>query len=164
MGPSGRRQLVGEAGKGKFNWHFGISCKPWISGIPHVRILSRIIFSENGFTALDDVRYMHRLRRSVPKGWRNERWRDLLLAFLFWLSKGERQVFLETGSFSGIKLEVPPIRMVCPVSIQQKYPEASEEIDIESDDPVFSVGFDEYDEEEEKVETEPPFEAGERTS
>lgn len=144
-GPSGRRNLVGEVtvGASKYRWHFGASGRPWISDNSHVRIVSRVIFSADGITALDDPKYMHRLRRSVPKSWRNARWRDMLLAFLFWFSKGERYVCLEMGSASVIKLEVPPISMVCPVSVSQEDVEASEEIDREADDPVFAVGFEE---------------------
>ena len=144
-GPSGRRNLVGEVtvGATKYKWHFGLSGKPWISRNPHVRIVSRVLFSTDGLTALDDVKYIHRLRRSVPKSWRNARWRDMLLAFLFWFSKGERYVCLETGSVSVIKLEVPPISMICPVSVSNEDAEISEDVDREADDPVFAVGFDE---------------------
>jgi hypothetical protein len=67
----------------------------------------------------------------------------MLLAFLFWLSKGERYVCLEMGSVSVIKLEVPPISMICPVSVSQEDTDVSEEVDREADDPVFAVGFDE---------------------
>lgn len=146
QGPSGRRHLVGEVtvGGSKYKWHFGASGRPWVSDTSsYVRIVSRVIFSGDGITALDDPKYMHRLRRSVPKSWRNPRWRDMLLAFLFWFSKGERYIHLETGSTSGVKLEVPPISMICPISVSQEDVELSEDIDSEADDPVFAVGFDE---------------------
>jgi hypothetical protein len=150
QGPSGRRNLVGEVtvGGSKYKWHFGASGRAWVSDTSsYVRIVSRIIFSGDGITALDDPKYMHRLRRTVPKSWRNPRWRDMLLAFLFWFSKGERYVYLQTGSTSGIKLEVPPISMICPISVSQEDIELSEDdVDREADDPVFAVGFEEEDE------------------
>lgn len=144
-GPSGRRQLVGEVTKGpvKYKWHFGVSCKPWLSPIPHVRLLPRILFSEDGFTPLDDVKYMHRLRRSVPRSWRNERWRDLLLAFVFWCAKGENHIEVKTGSDSFLKLAAPPVSMACPVSIREEGVAVDEDVDIEADDPVFGAGYDE---------------------
>ena len=147
-GPSGRRQLAGDttSGKTKLKWHFGVSGKPWISREPYIRIMPRILFTEDGLRAIEDVKRMHRLRRSVPKSWRNERWRDMLLAFLFWLSKGENYVFLETGSSSGIKIEVPPLTMISPVSVSHDQGEEPEE--IEADDPVFARDFDELFEEE----------------
>lgn len=143
-GPSGRRQLVGEVTSGltKLKWHFGVSGKPWIGHDPYIRILPRILFSEDGFRPIEDVKRMHRLRRSVTKSWRNERWRDMLLAFLFWFSEGERQILLETGSSSGIKVKVPPITMVSPVSVTHENDEEPE--DIETDDPVFEGDFDEF--------------------
>ena len=67
----------------------------------------------------------------------------MLLAFLFWFSKGERYIHLETGSTSGVKLEVPPISMICPISVSQEDMELSEDVDSEADDPVFAVGFEE---------------------
>lgn len=145
QGPSGRRHLVGEVkvGASKYKWHFGVSGRPWVSDTSYVRIMSRVIFSGDGITALDDQKYMHRLRRTVPKSWRNPRWRDMLLAFLFWFSKGGRSVCLETGSTSVIKLEVPPISMICPISVSQEDIELSEDTDREADDPVFAVGFEE---------------------
>ena len=146
-GASGRRQLVGEttSGQTKIKWHFGVSGKPWISPEPHIRILPRILFTEDGLHAIDDAKRMHRLRRSVPKSWRNERWRDMLLAFLFWLSNGENYVFLETGVSSGIKIEVPPITMISPISVSHDNSEEPEEIEV--DDPVFEGNFDEFVEE-----------------
>ncbi len=145
---SGRRQLVGEttSGQTSIKWHFGVSCKPWISPESHIRILPRILFTKDGLHAIEDAKRMHRLRRSVPKSWRNERWRDMLLAFLFWLSKGEDHVFLKTGSSSGIKIEVPPITMISPVSVIHDKSEEPEKIEI--DDPVFEGNFDEFAEED----------------
>ncbi|CUQ67968.1 toll/interleukin-1 receptor domain-containing protein [Candidatus Nitrospira inopinata] len=149
-GPSGRRNLTGEVTSGtrKHKWHYGISVKPRVSDNPHVKIISRVIFSEDGLMALDDAKAMHRLRRSVPKSWRNDRWRDMLLAFLYWLGKGERHIVFSTGSSSGIKVEVPPISMVCPVSIKAEETGMTEYIDAEADDPVFAASFDDEDTEE----------------
>lgn len=151
-GPSGRRQLVGEVTKGmvKYNWHFGVSCKPWLSPMPHIRLLPRIVFSEDGLTPLDDVEHMHRLRRSVPRFWRNERWRDLLLAFVFWWAKGERHIAVQTGSNSFLKLAVPPVCMACPVSVKGEGLTVDEDVDIEADDPVFGTRYDELDEDDEE--------------
>jgi hypothetical protein len=142
-GPSGRRQLVGEITSGltKLRWHFGISGKPWIGRDSYIRFLPRILFTEDGFRPIEDVKRMHRLRRSVTKSWRNERWRDMLLAFLYWLSKGERHVLFETGSSSTMKVEVPPITMISPVSVIHDRDAEPEEAEI--GDPVFEGDFDE---------------------
>ncbi|UVT18057.1 MAG: toll/interleukin-1 receptor domain-containing protein (plasmid) [Nitrospira sp.] len=150
-GPSGRRQLVGDASVGvsKYKWHFGISAKIWIGETPHVKLIPRIILSEDGSTALDDAKRMNRLRRSVTKSWRNPRWRDMLLALLFWLAKGERCIWLETGSESGLSLEVPPMSMTSGVSIFEGEGETTgtEEVEVESDDPAFVEEYEDYEEE-----------------
>ena len=148
-GPSGRRQLVGDASVGvsKYKWHFGISAKVWIGETPHVKLIPRIILSEDGSTALDDAKRMNRLRRSVTKSWRNPRWRDMLLAFLFWLAKGERCIRLETGSESGLSLKVPPMSMISGVSIFEGEGETTEEVEAESDDPAFVEEYEDYEEE-----------------
>ena len=156
-GPSGRRKLTGEVTSGirKLKWHYGISVKPRVIDNPHVKIVSRVIFSENGLIALDDAKAMHRLRRSITKSWRNDRWRDMLLAFLYWLAKGERHIVFSTGSSSGIKVEVPPISMECPVSIKAEETGLVEDLDAEADDPVFGTSFDDEDPEDDETVIEP---------
>lgn len=148
-GPSGRRQLAGDASVGisKYKWHFGVSAKVWIGETPHVKLIPRIILSEDGNTALDDAKRMNRLRRSVTKSWRNPRWRDMLLAFSFWLAKGERCIRVETGSESGFSLEVPPLSMTSTVSIFEGETEIGEETEGESDDPAFMEEHEDYEEE-----------------
>lgn len=148
-GPSGRRQLAGDTrvGVSKYKWHFGISAKVWIGDTSHVKIIPRIILSEDGSTALDDAKRMNRLRRSVTKSWRNPRWRDMLLAFLFWLAKGEHFIRLETGSESGLSLEVPPMSMTSTVSIFEGETEIGEEMEVESDDPALMEEYEDYEEE-----------------
>ena len=50
------------------------------------------MFTEDGVTPIDSAKRMHRLRRSFAKSWRNAKWRDMLLAFLHWLSDGDREL------------------------------------------------------------------------
>jgi hypothetical protein len=142
-GPSGRRQLVGEVASGqtKLRWHFGVSGKPWIGRDSYIKFLPRILFTEDGLRPIEDVKRTHRLRRSVPKSWRNARWRDMLLSFLYWFSKGGNHVSLEAGSLSSLKIEVPPITMISPVSVIHDEDREPEETEI--GDPVFEGEFDE---------------------
>jgi hypothetical protein len=46
------------------------------------------------------------MRKSFAKGWRNARWRDMLLAFLFWLSDGESVIRLPLHSMDDLLVEV----------------------------------------------------------
>lgn len=73
----------------------------------------------------------------------------MLLALLFWLAKGERCIWLETGSESGLSLEVPPMSMTSGVSIFEGEGETTgtEEVEVESDDPAFVEEYEDYEEE-----------------
>jgi len=139
---------LGESEKKKVRWHFGISHKPWFSPFAHIRVLPRVLFSEDGKTLIPDVKKLHRLRRSIPKSWRNEKWRDMLLAFLFWLSDGKNVIKLEMGSNAVIKVDVPPVVLTSPVSIKLDE-EKTESEDEESDDPVLGYDNNEYEDDEE---------------
>lgn len=108
-GPSGSRQIVGRSDKRGFNWHFGVSC--WARTVPvrHIRIAGRVIFTSDGSNPLGDARRLHRLRRSFCKSWRNDKWRDLLLAFWFWLSGGADFVDVPMGEGAVMRLKQPPM-------------------------------------------------------
>jgi len=125
------------------HWHLALSAKVWFGAEPHVRVLPRIVFTTDGKSVLDDVRAAHRLRRSVARNWRNDKWRDMLLAFLFWLSDGGTALRVPLASTSFLELDVPPVRMSAPVSIlAQGDATESEEVDPESGDVVFEVSED----------------------
>lgn len=115
-GVRGSRVLRGISEKRNVQWHFGVTSQ-YRSGLdPYFRLRTRLLFSEDGKTALPGKR-THRMRRSFAKGWRNARWRDMLLAFLFWLSDGESLIRLPLASGSEIKVELPPLMFVSPVSV-----------------------------------------------
>ena len=112
---AGRRQLQGESGVRKVRWHFGVSPRVRLHP-PHVRFAMRLIFTSDGQTPLGDEKRMHRLRRSFAKSWRNDRWREMLLAFLSWLGDGATTVEIPLGGPS-VTLELPPLSWSSPVSV-----------------------------------------------
>jgi hypothetical protein len=59
------------------------------------------------------------MRKSFAKGWRNARWRDMLLAFLFWLSNGESLIRLPLHPTDDLLVEVPPLMFVSPIGISE---------------------------------------------
>ena len=67
---AGLRQIQGVSAKRQMNWHFGVSVAARTAPFRHVRILSRLIFTEDGHKPFDDPAKMHRLRRSFAKTWR----------------------------------------------------------------------------------------------
>ena len=104
----GRRQLVGRSEKRGFHWHYGVSCWARSGPIRHVRVAGRVIFTSNGHELIGGARRVHRMRRTFCKGWRNDKWRDLLLAFWHWLADGADFVDITLGEGAVMRLSLPP--------------------------------------------------------
>jgi hypothetical protein len=130
----GSRQLRGFSTKRKMHWHFGVSASYRGGPIRHIRIKSRLVFSEDALTPLSSKPRMHRLRRSFAKGWRNARWRDMLLTFLFWLSGGQSVVSVPMGPEEHLLIELPPIAYMSPVGIME---DAAAQTDLDDPDVEF---------------------------
>lgn len=113
----GRRKIVGYSPSRNLYWHYGISPKPFLFPFPHVRVIHRVVFSRDGLTPIDNPLYMHRLRRSYTKSWRNSKWRDMQLAFLHWISAGEMQIPIPVASDVSIRIRIPPLVYTAPVSV-----------------------------------------------
>jgi hypothetical protein len=141
---SGLRQIQGVSAKRRMNWHFGVSVAVRTAPLRHVRIISRLIFTEDGQNPFEDTAKMHRLRRSFAKTWRNARWRDMLLAFLHWLADGGGEWRVPVTSDQALVLKLPPVTWVAPVSM----PIDAETSEIDDDDPSDDDEVDEFEEEE----------------
>jgi TIR domain len=144
----GSRLLQGKSLKRGVQWHFAVS--PSYQAFPtrHICFRSRLIFTTDGETPIQSSGRMHQLRRSFAKGWRNARWRDMLLAFLYWLSEGSNMLWIPVSAEDSIELRLPPMFFCSPVGI----PAATESQELDEDDPTPDLeegGFDEDSEEEE---------------
>lgn len=132
---SGRRQIIGQSGKRKAHWHYAIGVELRTSPVHHVRVKGRLIFSENGLDAIGDVKRMHRLRRTFARSWRNARWRDMMIAFLWWLGEGRDELVVPVSYGQGLVLALPPVQFTCPVSVVHFGEEP-----LDEDDPDIDVG------------------------
>ena len=128
---AGQRQIQGISEKRRVHWHFGVSLSVRFSPFAYVCLTSRLIFSENGNDPLEDPRRMHRLRRSFTKAWRNARWRDMMLAFLAWVSGNAARIEVRLGKAQLLVLQLPPISFTSPISIA-----AADDVDEDDDDPA----------------------------
>jgi TIR domain len=108
-GPSGSRQIVGRSNKRGFHWHYGVTCWARTAPLRHVRVVGRVVFTSDGHSPLGDAKRLHRLRRSFCRSWRNDKWRDLLLAFWFWLADGAAFVDVPMGGQAMLRLKLPPM-------------------------------------------------------
>lgn len=141
---AGLRQIQGVSAKRQMNWHFGVSVAARTAPFRHVRILSRLIFTQDGQKPFDDPAKMHRLRRSFAKTWRNPRWRDMLLAFLHWLAGGGDVLNAPVSGDEALVLKLPPVSWMAPVSI----PTEADPVEDDDDDPSDDDDIDEYEAEE----------------
>lgn len=126
----GSRQIIGHSPKRNIHWHYAVSAQLRTSPFHHYRIAARLIFSNNGLDAIEDVHKSHRLRRSFAKGWRNARWRDMLCAYLWWLAEGRGTLNIPVGLAQKLTVGVPPMQFGCPVSVIE-----SGQVSDDDDDP-----------------------------
>ena len=85
--------------------------------------------------AIKDARKAHRLRRSFAKTWRNARWRDMMLAFLWWIADGKDALALPVANERTIVLSIPPASFSSPVSVLHDSEDPPDEDDPDIDDP-----------------------------
>ena len=102
-----RKGLVGDL-KNVGKWHFAISAKPTLFPILGFSLKSHLIFTENGFKAIEDKERMHALRRAKGKRFFNEEWRDLELAFIQGLINSENEISIKIASDKYFKLKLFP--------------------------------------------------------
>jgi hypothetical protein len=149
-GPSGRRKLVGRSIKRRFYWHYGVSCWANNAPVPHMRVAGHVIFTSDGHSVIsDEARRLHRLRRSFCKSWRNDKWRDLLLAFWHWLSDGALATEIPMGEGVALQLRLPPIMWEAPFGIETA--EDQERIDVDGDDEDEQEDGEDFQEDDEVI-------------
>lgn len=131
----GRRQIVGKSDKRAVFWHYALSCQSRTTPVRHARVSASLIFSDNGMDAIKDARKAHRLRRSFAKTWRNARWRDMMLAFLWWIADGKDALALPVANERTIVLSIPPASFSSPISVLHDSEDPPDEDDPDIDDP-----------------------------
>jgi hypothetical protein len=151
-GIKGLRMVRGFSKKRQVHWHYGFS--PQVATWPeqHIKLRGNLVFTENGETAIDDVKKMHRLRRSFTKSWRNARWRDMMLALLYWITEGAESLVIPFGEEKGAVLAIPPLTFTSPVSMPVQNEEADPEDEDDPDDEEGPFTDDELDDITEEVE------------
>jgi hypothetical protein len=132
----GRRQLVGRSEKRGFHWHYGVSCWARSGPVRHVRVTGRVIFTSNGHDLIGDARRVHRMRRTFCKAWRNDKWRDLLLAFWHWLADGAEFVDIPLGEGASMRLGLPPISFTAPFGVSSLTDAVVSDEDDEDDELI----------------------------
>lgn len=113
--------------KYKRHWHFGVEVVPLLYPTPVFVMKSHVVFTLDGKQVLGDAKTQHRSRRSQCKGWWNDKWRDLTLAAITWLSKGENSIGIKMNSTETTSISNQPITQMANVGYQDDEVRLSEE-------------------------------------
>lgn len=135
-GIKGTRALNGYSVKNSVYWHYAPEFYPQIGKRLSFSVSPHVIFSEDGRTPLDDVARAHRLRRRFCKNWWQDRWRDLMLAYLTRLSGDSGAIAVALGPSAFITISTDPDQFIAPVtaSAPTSEPVADEPEDIAVED------------------------------
>jgi hypothetical protein len=101
-------------------WQFGVTALPAVWPFWHFKLKARALFAADNGTpeglAIDDLRKMHKLRRSICKGWRNKQWHGRMLAFLELISGDSAYIRLQLSGENDLVLDAAPVLFSSPVS------------------------------------------------
>ncbi len=129
-----RSSMLRNVAKGHI-WQFGVTALPAFWPFWHFKLKSRVLFAtDNGTQAglpIDEPKKLHRLRRTICKGWRNKQWYGRMLAFLELISNESAYIRLRLSAGSDLLLEASPILFSSPVGTT--LPNVLDEDDEESD-------------------------------
>lgn len=103
LGIEHSKVLVGQSPKRGVFWHFGIEARPSIAD-GALRLVPHVLFSENGRTPIPAIDKQVALRRGFCRSWWNARWRDLLIAMVNHLARGESQIRLPVSKTDAISV------------------------------------------------------------
>jgi hypothetical protein len=140
-----RKQIVGWSDRRQAFWHLALELRPVLGRTPRMIARTHVAFTNDGKTLLSDKNKLHALRRRFCKNWWNDRWRDLLLAFLAWLSDGHENINLNLGTCSQAVLEKHPLMFVSPISISDDFDPLTDDASDEGEwIDALDEGEDEY--------------------
>jgi len=131
----GLRQIMGQSEKRNVFWHYGLNAQTRDYPKPHIRLSPRLLFSANGMDIIDDPKKAHRLRRSFAASWRNARWRDMLLAYLWWVSGGTNEIAFPVSPTENLVASLPPFLPVAKFGVHE-----AGDVDVDEDDPDIDYG------------------------
>lgn len=114
-----RSSMLRNVAKGHI-WQFGVTALPAVWPFWHFKLKARVLFATDNSTptglAIDDPKKMHKLRRSVCKGWRNKQWHGRMLAFLELISGDSAYIRLRLSAEHDLVLDAAPVLFSSPVS------------------------------------------------
>lgn len=98
------------------HWHFGLEAMPVLYPSPALALKSHVVFTLDGKTITGDAKSQHRARRSQCKDWWNDKWRDLTLAAVTYLTQGATTLSLPVSPETKLVMQWRPIKCESPRS------------------------------------------------
>jgi hypothetical protein len=142
-GKKRRKSLVGWSERRKVFWHFAVEARPVLGAHPRFVLRQHIIFTADGSTPLVSKDRMHTLRRRFCKSWWNDRWRDMLIAFVTWLGPSAG---LNLGGDTVLGLDDQLFSLWSPLSLEddanvsvESTDEIAEDDELSTDDDAFDL-------------------------
>lgn len=119
VGPTGKpgsRALLGFSPKRNVYWHFAPEMVPSVGKKLRYALVAHVIFSEDGVSPISEAARAHRLRRSFCRSWWQDRWRDLMLAYLAYVSDGRESIALPLSESRDLVVSMKPMVLTSPVT------------------------------------------------
>lgn len=114
-----RSSMLRNIAKGHI-WQYGVTALPATWPFWHLKLKARVLFAADNSTteglAIDDPKKMHKLRRSICKGWRNKQWHGRMLAFIEMLSGDSAYIRLRLSAEHDLVIDAAPVLFTSPVS------------------------------------------------
>ncbi|MBG6208524.1 hypothetical protein IWQ49_003184 [Labrenzia sp. EL_126] len=130
-GKKKRRQLVGRSDKRRVYWHFAIEGQ-FDHSAQCLRLKSHVVFTENGLDPSLSYAKQHSLRRGFCRSWWNDRWRTLLQAMMFRLSRGDDTLEIPVSPSQNLSVDARLIAAGKATSSRKI---------LQFDEPKLEVGF-----------------------
>jgi hypothetical protein len=148
-GKKRRKLMINWSDRRKVYWHFAVEARPVLGLRPRYVLRQHVIFTLDGITPLVSKERMHALRRRFCKSWWNDRWRDLLVGFVAWLSSSPDGFSL--SSETRLTIDRGLLELWSPLSLEVEVTENGdtrinetdyEELSLEDDDEDYDDRFD----------------------
>ena len=101
-------------------WQYGVSATPAFWPYLHFKLKARVLFAElasgTAGPVIGDTDVLHRLRRTICKGWRNKQWHGRIMAYLELLAGDAPSITLPLADTCAITLDARPMRFTSPVT------------------------------------------------
>ena len=115
-----RKKLVGRSERRQIFWHYAVQPRVFVQGQPRVTVRATVVFSEDGRTPIESVERQHQLRRSFCRNWWNDRWRDLLNAFMDWMSDGKETNIVYATDEGCVAFARRSLSFVAPIALNDE--------------------------------------------